>query len=312
MKGLWRRAVVAGTALALDLVGVELPDRWRPESWSSRAFTWIGQRLSPAARGALASPLALTGSVAGAVAGRSLELWGRQLPEGLDVLSEALLLRSVLSVEATRQAAAQVSAALESDDLATARAIWAASPALADLPCEALSATEMASIATSRVAVLANTRGVAPLCYYAVAGLPGAFAYRWLSSQAIGGRLGRFGRHLGALTNAAPAWATASLMTLAAELRGADSVGAERVRHEEGGVLRSRAGAASVQTMAGALGVSLAGKGGQRINASGHAAGAADLRKAGSIAGVTVGLAGGLLLLGGLVWRVMGPRSRGA
>ena len=154
MKGLWRRAVVAGTALALDLVGVDMPDRWRPESWVSRAFTWIGHRLSPAARGALAAPLALTGSVAGAVAGRSLELWGRQLPEGLDVLSEALLLRSVLSVEATRQAARQMSAALESDDLASARAIWAASPALADLPCEALSATAMASIATDRKSVV--------------------------------------------------------------------------------------------------------------------------------------------------------------
>ena len=263
MRGLWRRAVVAGTALALDLVGVGLPDRWRPDTWASRALSWMGQRLSPRLRGALAAPVALTGSVAGAVTGRALELWGRQLPEGLDVLSEALLLRAVLSVEATRRAAAQVSAALASDDLASARAVWAASPALADLPCEALSAAEMASIATHRVAVLANTRGVAPLCYYAVAGLPGAFAYRWLSSEMADGRLGRFGRHLGALTNAAPAWATASLMTLAAELRGADSVGAERVRHEEGGALRAPAGVASAQAMAGALGVSLAGKGGQ-------------------------------------------------
>ncbi len=307
MRGLWRRAVVAGLAVGLDLVGVKPPTA--ASERASGAGAWLASRLGPLARAGVVGPVAMTGSAASAVAGRALERWGRALPEGLDLLTEALLLQALLSVEAVRSAAREVSAALARGDLEAAREVWRATPLLAAVPCDDLSATEMAQAATSRVAAAANSRAVAPLFYYAIGGLPAAFAYRWLCGDLLGAPQSRLGEHMRRLAMGAPSWATAGLMKVAAELRRADSLGAERVQRVEGGVLQAPARAATVRVMAGALDVALSDQEGNAVNASGRAATADDLRRAGSIAGMTVGLAGGLLMVTGLAWRVFGPRE---
>jgi len=248
-----------------------------------------------------------------AVAGRSVEVWERRLPEGLDLLTEALVLRSALGIEEVRSAARRVSAALTQGDLAAARAAWSESPVLAAVPCEGLGIEELASLATTQVAAQTHSRAVAPLLYYAVGGLPAALAYHWLSCSAFPRETSRFGHHLRTITIGATAWTTASLMTVAAEICRADSLGAERVQRMEGSILKAPAESAPVRVMAGALRASLADTQGQSVNTTGHAATPSDLKRAGSIAGVTVGLAGGVFLAAGLIWRVFGPhRARQA
>jgi len=307
MRGLWRRAVVAGLAVGFDLLGVQMPTSVGERV--SGAGAWLTTRLRPLARAGVVGPMAITGSTGSAVAGRALEQWSRALPEGLGLAAEALLLKEVLSVEAVRKAARQVSAALARDDIGTAREIWSRSPVLAAVPCDSLDATEMAQVATSRVAAQANSHAVAPLFYYAVGGLPAALAYRWLSAELAHAPEGRFGEHMRRLAMAVPAWASAGLMKVAAELRRADSLGAERVQRTEGRLLEAPARAATVRVMSGALGVRLVDQEGNAVNVAGRSATPDDLQRAGSIVGMTVGLAGGLLLVAGLAWKTFGPRG---
>ena len=60
MRGLWRRAVVAGLAVGLDLVGVKPPTA--ASKRASGAGAWLASRLGPLARAGVVGPVAMTGS----------------------------------------------------------------------------------------------------------------------------------------------------------------------------------------------------------------------------------------------------------
>lgn len=310
MKGLWRRTVVAGLALGLDLVGYGLPTRYKPRTAATGVRGWLGQRLNVGRKDGTAAGIMMGGAVGSALIGRSIETWCRRLPQGLDTLGEALFLSSLLDVQALRSGAQAVANALDQGDAQSARAAWNACPILAPISCAALSEEEMAQIATSRVATMAHTRGIAPLLYYVVGGLPAALVFDWLMLDIGMGANSRFARHLRSIAGGVSARGSALLMAVAGELQGADGLAAETLLHSEGGLLHTKPDDLNALSMAGALDVTLTGPSGRIVNGGKRSPDAADLRRAGSIAGMSIGLAGALLLITGLAWRIFGPRSR--
>lgn len=173
-------------ALGLDWAFGEPPARWHPVVWMGAWLGAVGRRVS---------------RVAGAVPRPGVEFWGGALGwsigaalvvaiaaglalamQGLHPLWQALLLglllKPMLSWRMLRDEVRAVEAALaRSLDAGRARVAWLVSRDVA-----ALSETQVREAAVSTLAENLNDSVVAPLFWFAVAGLPGAALYRFANT----------------------------------------------------------------------------------------------------------------------------------
>src|SRR5262249_12562939 len=92
------------------------------------------------------------------------------------LLLDALLLKCVLSLRGLRDAVTTVGAALGAGDLDRAR--WLLGFHLVSRPTRELDAGHVASGAVESLAENLTDSWLAPLCFFAVGGLPAAWAYR--------------------------------------------------------------------------------------------------------------------------------------
>jgi adenosylcobinamide-phosphate synthase len=174
-------------ALAVDRLWGEPAARWHPVVWMGAYLGWAGQRIAPLAsaadphprrtfwRGALAWSAGALG--VGLLAWAAVWLLGA-LPLGLQALLLGLLLKPMLSWRMLRDEVAAVETAL-GESLAAGRA------RLAWLVSRDVTALDEAAVRESAIETLAenlNDSVVAPLFWFAVAGLPGAALYRFANT----------------------------------------------------------------------------------------------------------------------------------
>jgi adenosylcobinamide-phosphate synthase len=181
--------VVPALAVALDRVAGEPPAHLHPVVGMGRYCTWAGTLLvrvtSPrrqAVAGGVATAIGTTGvGVAAAVLGRCIV----RLPWPLAWAAEATALSTLLSARMLEREVQRVEAALgrgATDDHAAVVAGRRAVSGLVSRDVTELDAGEVRDAALESLAENASDAIVAPLWWYALAGLPAAAAYRFVNT----------------------------------------------------------------------------------------------------------------------------------
>lgn len=264
-------------ALAFDLLVGEPPNRLHPVAWIGRLLAWGRARSrasSPAGLmatggGVLAGVLLLVVGLAAAVSGMA----GRLGWPGL--VLEAALLKCAFSLRGLAGAARGVTAALERGSLEEARRRVGRD--LVSRPAEELSAPHVASATVESVAENLTDSVVAPLLFFLLSGMPGAWAYRVVNTaDAMWGYregdlefLGKAAARLDDALNWIPARLAAIGIVLSAFMSGAAAgravIGAWRTMWSDGGRTASPNAGWTMAAMAGALGVTLEKPGAYRL-----------------------------------------------
>jgi adenosylcobinamide-phosphate synthase len=223
--------------------------------WAPRQGQWL-----PLVYGA---GLVIGGAVLVASLGLILVRLLAHVPQPLDWLVEAAILKLTFSLRGLARAAGLVQQALVSGDLSQARHLvgWH----LVSRDTTRLSASEVAAATVESVAENASDGVVAPLFYYALGGLPAALAYRFINTAdaMLGYRdpvhewLGKVPARLDDLVNLMPARLTAGLIVLVASLLGEDARRAWVVWRRDAHRTASPNAGRPMSAMAGALGVEL-------------------------------------------------------
>ena len=276
-----------GLAFGLDRLG-EPPARLHPVVWLGRYLIWVKGR-----RERLETPRALfwagtaflllgclvVGVVAG-FAGWSLRL----LPLWLRLPLSAALLKPSFSLVALVRAGDEVRHALEGSDLPEARRRLAYH--LVSRDTSGLSEAEVAGAAVESLAENLSDSVVAPLFYFALFGLAGAWVYRFVNTAdaVLGYRTGKL-EHLGKASarlddalNVVPARLSALLLCVSAPTIDADPGNAWRVMWRDAGETPSPNAGWTMAAAAGGLNVRLDKRGAYTLNSGGRAPAAEDIR----------------------------------
>ncbi len=272
-------ALHAGAALALalllDRALGEYPAQAHPVAWMgaciSRLERWAPER-GPARQLAwgLVAALAVPALFGGGawVAQHELRRLG-----WLGVPLEALILKPTFALRALGEAGGRVQDALQRGALGEARRSLRA---LCGRDPSALEAPQLAAAAVESLAENASDSLVAPLLWYALLGLPGAYAYR--AANTLDARLGYHGRYewlgkasarLDDLWNLVPARLTALFLLAAGGAAGLDAARGARVLRRDGGKTESPNAGRPMAAMAGLLGVELEKVGHYRLGDAG-------------------------------------------
>ena len=287
------RALLA--AVALDLLLGEPPSRFHPVAWLGTAIGTaerLAPRTGPHRQLGWGLVVALVVPAVAAVAALLGERAARRLgPLGLPV--EAALLKSTFAVRALLIAGEGVRRALDAGDDEGARE---ALRSLVSRDTRGLSRPLLAAAAIESLAENVTDSFVAPWLAYALAGLPGAFAYRAVNTldSMIGYRgryeyLGKAAARLDDLLNLAPARLAAAAQTLAAPAGRGSPAGAVRVTLADRRKTASPNAGWMMAAMAGALGVRLE-KTGAYVLGRGREPDPADIRRAQLLAAATAAL----------------------
>lgn len=287
-------------AVALDLAFGDPPNRFHPVAWIGSILLIARRRLPtrgrliPLLSGAL---LMVAGLAALTALGYGIERGLARTPPAVAVVGEAVLLKSLFSIRGLALAARAVASALGRGDLARARAL--ASWHLVGRPTDDLDGPLVAAAAIESVAENASDGVVAPLFYYGLGGLPGAFAYRLINTadSVLGHRdperewLGKVPARLDDLANLIPAWLTALTIALAAPVVGGRPSEAFRIWRRDARRTASPNAGCPMGAAAGALGVELEKVGAYRLGEGLRQPDVADVGRSVRLLIGTVGLA---------------------
>jgi adenosylcobinamide-phosphate synthase len=300
-------------AVAWDLLLGEPPVRAHPVVWIGNVARMLERRApmhghaAPFFYGtviAIVPPLLYA-----AMTHRAARWLGRWPLVGL-ILSVPLL-KSTFAIRELRRAGEGVRAPLAAGDLAGGRA---GLRSLVSRDPSALDAPLVAAAAVESLAENLSDAVVAPLCYWALFGLPGAVAYRAVNTldAMIGYRgryewLGKAAARLDDLLNLLPARLTTLLLLAATALAGGDVRRAAATARRDARLTASPNAGWPMATMAGALGVELEKVGHYRLGAGGARADAATIARADRL--VTLAALGAAVLAFGAR---LGLQRRGA
>ncbi len=256
-------AAALGIALAVDLAAGEYPATLHPVVWMGRVVTFLEARAPRAGRlrqltwgtfTAVAVP-ALFAAAAALLIAETRGLGWAGVP------LEALALKSTFALRELGRAGARVREALHRGALSEARAglraLCSRDPAQLDSP-------QVAAAAVESLGENASDSIVAPVFWYLVLGLPGAFAYR--AANTLDARIGYHGQYewlgkvaarLDDLWNIVPARLTALLLLGAGLLCGADVRRGAHILARDGGTTESPNAGRPMAALAGLLGIEL-------------------------------------------------------
>lgn len=261
-------------AVALDLLLGDPPNRYHPVAWIGRLIA-LGRRRAASVPtdllvlyGALLIIVVTITAVMGGLAAQAAAGW---LPWPGSLLAQAWLLKCSFSLRGLVAAVWEVRDRLEAGDLAGARE--AVGHHLVSRPVEELEEGATASAAVESLAENLNDSWVAPLCFFLVGGLPGAWAYRAVNTAdaMIGYRegmleqLGGASARLDDLLNLVPSRLAALALVAGARLGGESGSRAWDVWRRDGGSTASPNAGQTMAAMAGALGVTLEKRGHYRL-----------------------------------------------
>jgi adenosylcobinamide-phosphate synthase len=295
-----RSLATLALAVIVDALWGEPPACWHPVVLMGKALA-LAERCAPRQRpaaelaygGAVVVGGALVTSLAAGMLSRAFE----QRCPTLAVPVAAVLLKSTFAVRALEDAAHAVVASLTADDLALARGRLRA---LVSRDPEALDASLVAAAAVESVAENLGDSFVGPVVWYALLGLPGAMAYRWINTcDAMWGYRGRYewlGKAAALLDDAAswlPARLAAVLLVASAPRTGADAANAWRVLRRDHPLTASPNAGWPMSAVAGALGCRLEKPGHYLLGAEGCPPTADTIYKATALARAAAALAFG-------------------
>ncbi len=261
-------------AVALDLLLGDPPSRFHPVAWIGRLIA-LGRRWAERVPddllllyGALLIVVVTITAVMGALTAQAAAGW---LPWPLSVVAQAWLLKCSFSLRGLVAAVWDVRDKLEAGDLEAARA--AVGCHLVSRPVDELDEGATASAAVESLAENLCDSWVAPLCFYLVGGVPGAWAYRAVNTAdaMIGYRLGRLERLGGAsarlddLLNLLPSRLAALALVSGAWIGGESGSRALEMWRRDGRSTASPNAGQTMAAMAGALGVRLEKRGHYRL-----------------------------------------------
>jgi len=292
-------ALILLLALVFDLLLGDPPNRYHPVVLMGhfiRGMARLAPRQGPIRRFIHGTVLVLSG-----IALFSLPVaWALAEVRRLNPLAyglvAALLLKATFACTGLVKAARQVKAALERSDLPEARRL--VSWHLVSRDTSQLDASLVAAATVESVAENITDGIVAPLLFFALAGLPGAWAYRFVNTcdamlgyhDPIHEHLGKFAARLDDALNLIPARLAALLLVAATGLVGKDAAGAWRTMWHQHGRTASPNAGWTMSAMAGALGVTLEKVGHYRLEGGSASPEAETIDQALRIAVVTVSL----------------------
>lgn len=265
----WQVITLLG-ALALDLALGEPPNALHPVAWMGRFIVW-GWRRSPR-RGPLRQS---AWGAALVLAGMALFSLPWVLLAALDVpfwwLWSIPLFKLIFSIRTLFRAGREVQRALARSDLSEARRL--AGWHLVSRDTSQLSSPLVVAATIESLAENVTDSLTSPLFYFALAGLPATWAYRFCNTcdSMLGYHdpereyLGKFAARLDDVLNWFPARLTAVLIPLAAGLSGEAAGNAWRTMWAQHGRTASPNAGWTMSAVAGALGVTLEKAGHYRL-----------------------------------------------
>jgi adenosylcobinamide-phosphate synthase len=230
--------------------------------------------------------LVLGGAVVAGGIALFLERTFRTWPRPVSLLAEALVLKSMFSVHGLARAGRQVRSALEAGDLDGARSLL--SWHLVSRDTRALNESQVTAATIESLAENLSDSFVAPLFFYAIAGLPGAVVYRFVNTcDAMLGYhdaerewLGKVSARLDDLANLIPARLTAVLIILCGVLLGRNPARAAAIWRRDHRLTTSPNAGHPMSAAAGVLGVELEKVGCYRLGSGQRLPSAPDIGRA--------------------------------
>ncbi len=258
--------IALATAVLLDGVLGDPPNRFHPVAAMGSLIRWAARRWnngSPARRFVIGAGLTLGGGALFSLPWLLLSPLWSAWPPWAQGLWLGLWLKPTLAFRRLLEAGQAVQQALARPDLPEARRLVAWH--LVSRDTRSLSAGQVASAAVESLSENLTDSLAAPLLYFVLLGLPGAWFYRFVNTAdaMIGYRtpryeyLGKFAARLDDLLNRLPARLAALCLAAAAGLCRLDVKNAWRVMASQHGRTSSPNAGWTMAAAAGALGVRL-------------------------------------------------------
>jgi adenosylcobinamide-phosphate synthase len=316
-----RNIFVLILAVVIDWFFGDPPNAWHPVAWFGRiAQAMERHALSDNPRAELVYGASITASgialaaLPAFVIERLLQRIGQPRGLPLRVLATAALLKVTFAWRGLIRAGKDVQRDLETCAPADARADLRA---LVSRNTQELDTSQLSAAAIESLAENASDSFVAPLFYYYLFGLPGAFAYRAVNTldSMIGYHgqyefLGKVAARLDDVLNFVPARLTALLLVLAARLTRHDARCAWQTMQRDHVRTESPNAGYPMSAMAGALDVRLEKLGHYRLNENGNAPQPGDIQSAIKVVSVALGLAVVIRALVGVFDQIMNHKSK--
>jgi adenosylcobinamide-phosphate synthase len=253
-------------AVLLDLLLGDPPNRFHPTAWMGGLIRWLmhfrprGNKASEFLFGVF---ILLIGISLTAGAGFGISFLASQLPPWLGILFQALFLKLTLSLRGLDRAAKEVQSALKLQNLPEARRLL--SWHLVSRDTSQLNESQVCAAAIESVAENASDGIIAPLFFYAIGGLPAAFAYRFVNTadsmlgyhDAEREWLGKPPARIDDLLNFIPARLTGLFIMVSAPFCGADFIMSWNIMWRDSQATASPNAGVPMSAMAGALNMEL-------------------------------------------------------
>jgi adenosylcobinamide-phosphate synthase len=272
-------------ALLFDLLFGDPPNRFHPTAWMGNLIAFLmrcrrrlrGNRTAEFSFGVFIIAIGVTlsvfaGFILSHITDYVLRLTNLQSPITIyhlpittiiQTFLTAAFLKLTISLRGLDRAAKEVQSALQKNDLPEARRLL--SWHLVSRDTSQLNESQVAAAAIESVAENSSDGIVAPLFFFALGGLPAAFAYRFINTadSMLGYRdaerewLGKFPARLDDVLNFIPARLAGLFIMLAAPLCGASLTGAWKILWRDSHQTASPNAGIPMSAMAGALNVEL-------------------------------------------------------
>ena len=284
------RIIALFTAILLDVIFGELPNRFHPVSWMGKWVSWSSRKAlaipetEKGKRFAAGVFLMLGGMVVFGIPVFFLSRMMERMPFFLSGIAAGILLKPMFSLKGLFRAAKEIENALSQNDLNEARRL--VSWHLVSRDTSKLSGEQVASAAVESVAENLTDAFASPLTAFFCFGLAGAWIYRLINTAdaMIGYHtqeweyIGKFAARMDDVVNWIPARFSAVLIVLCAFiLQGSDGKKAFAVMKTDHGKFSSPNAGWTISAAAGALNVHLEKIGCYSVNEGGKAPEAADI-----------------------------------
>ena len=254
-------------AFLIDLVLGEYPDRIHPTIGIGEMITFLKRKSksqNPKVEKANGVLMALTIILVVSLPIFVLLFWLRLLPYGeiLYIIVGAILFKATFAITGMGQYTKPIAKALKQKDLAEAHK-WL--PYIVRRDPNSLNERQIISAAVESIAESTTDGITAPFFFYALFGVPGAFAYRVINTldSRVGYKnaefknIGWFSAKMDTITNYIPARVTAYLMVVAAFILREDWRESYRILQRDKHKTASPNAGYTISAMAGALNIQL-------------------------------------------------------